>query len=170
MSELYAIRPVGDTSLQHYGVLGMRWGVRRNPSAAYSKATKKLTRLNNKTNSEYTKLQKRKVKTEGTGSARYRKLRQKQSKYQLKADRNKYGWFGSSSKAQKYQLKADRLGYKADKVLQKEKKTDYKYNRAKIKADRWQKSMDKAFANVNVKSLSSNQSTAAGKEFIKKVA
>lgn len=27
--------------LQHYGVLGMKWGVRKNPSKAYARAVKK---------------------------------------------------------------------------------------------------------------------------------
>lgn len=35
--------------LQHYGVLGMRWGIRKgNASGAYEKASKKLQKLNNK--------------------------------------------------------------------------------------------------------------------------
>lgn len=32
-------------TLQHYGVLGMKWGVKRNPSKAYTKAMKKKRRL-----------------------------------------------------------------------------------------------------------------------------
>lgn len=32
--------------LQHYGVLGMKWGVRRNRSKAFAKASKKARKLN----------------------------------------------------------------------------------------------------------------------------
>lgn len=31
--------------LEHYGVVGMKWGVRHNPKKAYTKATKKFNRL-----------------------------------------------------------------------------------------------------------------------------
>lgn len=34
--------------LAHYGVLGMRWGVRKNPGRAYEKATKKFNKLSSK--------------------------------------------------------------------------------------------------------------------------
>lgn len=34
--------------LKHYGVLGMRWGIRRNKSKAFRKASKKANRLEEK--------------------------------------------------------------------------------------------------------------------------
>lgn len=34
--------------LKHYGVLGMKWGVRKNPSRAYNKAARKKQRLDMK--------------------------------------------------------------------------------------------------------------------------
>ena len=36
--------------LAHYGVLGMKWGVRHNPQRAYTKSTKKYNKLEKKAN------------------------------------------------------------------------------------------------------------------------
>lgn len=164
MNELYSIRMTGEPNLQHYGVLGMKWGARRNAAQAYGKAVSKRNKLNAKVASAYATAQKRKTKTEGINSARYRKLREKQAKYQLKADRNRYGFFGSKKKADKYQFKADQLGYKADKVSRKTDKAEYKYQKAKIKAEKWQRAMDKTFANVNVNSIANSSTAANGKK------
>lgn len=37
----------GRTELYHYGVLGMKWGVRRDRSGTINKAYKKLSKLDN---------------------------------------------------------------------------------------------------------------------------
>lgn len=36
--------------LAHYGILGMKWGVRKNPQRAYQKASKKYDKLEKKAN------------------------------------------------------------------------------------------------------------------------
>lgn len=38
----------GYQELRHYGVLGMKWGVRKNPSRAYTKAVNKKNKLEKK--------------------------------------------------------------------------------------------------------------------------
>lgn len=85
-----------DGELMHYGVLGMKWGVRRGRSAqAYEKASKKLTRISNKVD----------------------KRQRKANKKLAKAQRAKYGW--STRNAEKAKWKAGRAQYKADKSMKK---------------------------------------------------
>lgn len=38
-----------DNEMKHYGVLGMKWGVRRDPKKAYARASEKLAKLHSKT-------------------------------------------------------------------------------------------------------------------------
>lgn len=112
MNELYLIRTIEDeNSLQHYGVLGMKWGVRRNPSRAYGKAVKKANKLDKridkarktliKRNKKLAKVSKRYA---GVGFASRGDLAKATQKY-YKADRKllktekKYGdWIKSMNK------------------------------------------------------------------------
>ena len=58
-------------------------------------------------------------KNKSVHGRKYTKYTRKANKYQLKADRNKYGWFGSPEKGAKYQFKADRYKYKAENANRK---------------------------------------------------
>lgn len=73
-------------SLKHYGVLGMRWGVRKNPQKAFAKAQKKMTRLD-----------------------------ARQERLQKKAASRRYAFFTSYRRSRKLGLKADKATYRAAK-------------------------------------------------------
>lgn len=104
------------TELYHYGVLGMKWGIRRGRTGqAYEKASKKLTKLDNKVN----------------------KAEKKALKQRAKADAKMGSMFYSEKKARKAEFKAERKAAKVTKRLRK--------------AQRWYKSMEKNFANTDIK-------------------
>lgn len=89
-----------DNELMHYGVLGMKWGVRRNKAKAYQKSVKKLNRIRDKVNK-----------------------RQKAANDAFdRAERKSQGLFSNPKKsarafdnAVKYQTKADRMQNKGIK-------------------------------------------------------
>lgn len=77
------ILPNGE--LFHYGVLGMKWGVRRDASRAYAKASNKADALRKKQtnlNVKAAKLQKKALEKEvhATNEKQYQKARKKQFK------------------------------------------------------------------------------------------
>mgnify|MGYP000077195011 CR=1 FL=1 len=94
-----------DNELMHYGVLGMKWGVRRgNVSGAYKKASKKLDSMNRK----------------------IVKKQKKADKFNYKADKKMYSPFSSESdvriarqRASEAQNKVDRKVYKAKRWIDK---------------------------------------------------
>lgn len=107
--------------LEHYGVLGMKWGVRRNPDLAYSKAGAKLSKLDSKVSTLTTKGAKRE---------------QKAIKKQRRAS--------SAILFPKHKAKvASRATRKALKAYQKAQEKQ-------IKAYRWNAEMKRAFANTKV--------------------
>lgn len=86
--------------LKHYGVLGMKWGVRRgNTSGAYEKASKKLKKLDD----------------------RVEKAKAKSRKATDKADRRVYGLATSGMRA-RAKRKANKASYKVAKNARKAQK------------------------------------------------
>lgn len=89
-----------ENELQHYGVVGMRWGRRKNVSRAFGKSSKKADRLTNKTNKADRKVA---------------KLTNKRSKYESLGDSDKVNKI--SAKLEKATAKRNLKQEKADKWI-----------------------------------------------------
>lgn len=98
--------------LYHYGVLGMKWGVRRNAARAYSKAVKKKNKLTNKASKASWKAAKleRKVYKLERKEAKGKDVGDKLAKAKNKASKKKF-------KAAKLERKAYKWTRKMDKVF-----------------------------------------------------
>lgn len=101
---------LNQNELQHYGVLGMKWGVRKNPSRAFSKASRKARKLASK-------------------EARYRlesaKRSVKASKLTRRATTEE-----QLDKARRLQLKANKENLKSAKLLKKKMKWEKQMGKA----------------------------------------
>ena len=77
---------VNNDELIHYGVVGMKWGVRRNPEKAYARASKKMKKLNAKAEKAKIKYGKKSgVHLTDFGVAAERKARKKSARATAKA-------------------------------------------------------------------------------------
>ncbi len=177
MSEYYISREnESEEDIEHYGVLGMKWGVRHNTAKAYSEASAKKARLENKVAKTKNEYLKKSAKANSGVSIKYQKKKAKADKLQFKADKKKYGLFSNADKVAGLQEKADRALYKANKYKYRyekrkaaESKASGKYMRAQRKAERWVKAMDRTFADYDVSKLTSQQTNkgeAAAKKMI----
>lgn len=130
----------GTSELMHYGVLGMKWGIRKNPDKAYAKASSKLRKLDKK-------LTKKNAKTS--------KLLLKASKKMNKAFTGsaKVSGFGDSETANSVQVINLKKQKKAEKVLTKYYKALYRSDKAKKKAYSWYDKVAKTFEGVELKNI-----------------
>ena len=150
--------------LYHYGVLGMKWGVRRNRAKTISKAYNKLGKLDSNITKKRAKAADAAIKANTGVAAKYKKLKLKADRAQHKADKKRYGLFSNEDKADKLQAKADKARYtaekyrsRAEKIFKTEYKTAVMETKAIIKAEKWAKKMNDIIGTTNASELSQEQ-------------
>lgn len=120
--------------LAHYGVLGMKWGVRRasnrlsNATTASERdsANASLKRNSEKAGHKFEKLSNKALKTQSRARAAM-----------VKAEKSKYGLFANQAKYEKRKQKAEKQQFKANKSV--------------AKAANWYSNMEKTFAKTDYK-------------------
>ena len=113
-----------DSDVEHYGVPGMKWGIRKDPQKAYDRANKKLSSLDKKA-----------IRAGAKAAKREAISVQKQNK------------------ADTALLFKKRAAKKADKAIGKSERTRQRYVRSMSKAASWYKEMENAFKGTQVKTL-----------------
>ena len=100
--------------LRHYGVLGMKWGVRRgNTSKAYQKASKKLDKLDKKVTKKENKVIKRAKKNDDVLASRF-SSNHRQEKAQRKVTKAAASYRKSLRKANKWYKSMEKTFAKTD--------------------------------------------------------
>lgn len=128
-------------SLTHYGVLGMKWGVRKNPDRVLRKSMNKLHKIEAKRDKLHSGSENR--------DAKAAKLRVKADQITSKSLRTK-----NRGKYDKLTEKARKLNVKANKETLKARKAQLRSTRLQQKGKKWVESMNETFRDIKVSELS----------------
>lgn len=127
----------GQDDIEHYGVLGMKWGVHKDPQRAYERANQKLGKLDKKV-----------VRAD-----------QKVAKAQQKS-------VARQTKANSAILFKKAKARRAANSIRRANQAHLKAQRKAAKAERWYKSMENAFRDVKISDLKTNSAYAElGKKY-----
>ena len=140
--------------LQHFGVLGMKWYVHKNPQLAYDKASAKRRKLDQKVTSAMarsvaanSKLVKAKQKAERNLSAaeKYTRKAAKTGDDQKKAQKE--------AAAEKHQAKYEKVQAAIRKYELRASKADLKRDKATLKGKQWCEAMLRTFNESSMEAL-----------------
>ena len=123
--------------LQHYGVLGMKWGVHRNAEKAFEKASSKKNTLDLSASKKHVRSAKVKSKLQ----------KMETGKRKLEVERDRSGR-SAESKA-KLQSLIDKDNSKISKLQSKSVKAEASYAKANLKAAKWTNVMMKTFGTTS---------------------
>lgn len=144
-------------ALQHYGVLGMKWGHHKNPEKAFNKAISKKNKLDMYVAKKHVK------------SAKiYKKLNNlENSKRKMEFERDRPGR-GAESRAILQKL-VDKDAKRIETFRAKSTKAEASYAKANLKAAKWTNTMMKTFGTTSYSAFKeTNQSTIdKGKSYTK---
>lgn len=134
--------------LAHYGVLGMKWGVRKDPQKAYSKASVKRDKLQANADAAYLSAQK---------LATSRHIQRQISKGTVQTSVNGVLVSGFS---------ADRRGAKAQKAANRVASAQAYAQKTQYKADKWVDAMRKVFSGMDIADLDPSSKEAGQKAIL----